>query len=88
MDIRNIDGHIPLLHAVLFLLFVPEADQLVSSGVWRKDRDELIKGMLRSSQRNPGGRTLTVESVRFVAFDRPEDREFYLDGLRKAGWDG
>ena len=21
-------------------------------------------------------------------FDRPEDREFYLDGLRKAGWEG
>ncbi len=33
----------------------------------RKGRDELVKGMLRSSQRNPGGRTLTVESVRFVA---------------------
>ncbi len=48
-------------------LFVAEADQLVSSGVWRKGRDELVKGMLRSSQRNPGGRTLTVESVRFVA---------------------
>jgi hypothetical protein len=32
-------------------LFVPDADQLVSSGEWRKGRDALVTGTLQSSQR-------------------------------------
>ena len=48
-------------------LFTADADQLVSSGVWRKDRDALVEGMLGSSRRNPGSRTLDVETVRFPA---------------------
>lgn len=50
-------------------LFTDDADQLVSSGVWRRGREALVKGMLESSQSNPGDRTITVESVRFVAGD-------------------
>ncbi len=46
-------------------LFTEDADQLVSSGVWRKGRETLVEGMLGSSRRNPGSRTLTVETVRF-----------------------
>lgn len=46
-------------------LFTEDADQLVSSGVWRKGREALVDGMLGSSRRNPGSRTLTVETVRF-----------------------
>ena len=48
-------------------LFTEDADQLVSSGVWRKGRQALVEGMLGSSRRNPGSRTLTVETVRFPA---------------------
>jgi uncharacterized protein (TIGR02246 family) len=48
-------------------LFTEDADQLVSSGEWRKGRDALVRGMIASSKQNPGTRTLTVESVRFVA---------------------
>ena len=48
-------------------LFTPDADQLVSSGEWRFGRDSLVAGMLRSSQRNPGDRTITVERVRFIS---------------------
>ena len=48
-------------------LFTADADQLVSSGVWRQGRDVLVEGMLGSSSRNPGQRTLTVETVRFPA---------------------
>jgi len=48
-------------------LFVEDADQLVSSGQWRRGRDELVKGTLGSSQNNPGTRTLAVETIRFVA---------------------
>lgn len=46
-------------------LFTADADQLVSSGVWRRGREALVEGMLSSSRRNPGTRTLTVETVRF-----------------------
>lgn len=48
-------------------LFAEDADQLVSSGEWRRGRDELVKGMLASSASNSGKRTITVERVRFVA---------------------
>ena len=48
-------------------LFTDDADQLVSSGTWRRGREALVEGMLGSSQRNPGTRTLTVETVRFPA---------------------
>jgi len=47
-------------------LFTSDADQLVSSGEWRKGRSELVKGTLASSQNTGGKRTITVESVRFV----------------------
>ena len=48
-------------------LFTDDADQLVSSGTWRRGREALVDGMLGSSRRNPGTRTLTVETVRFAA---------------------
>ncbi|MDX2151754.1 MAG: SgcJ/EcaC family oxidoreductase [Bryobacteraceae bacterium] len=51
----------------LSALLTPDADQLVSSGEWRKGREELVKGMLASSQRNAGQRTIEIETVRFIA---------------------
>jgi uncharacterized protein (TIGR02246 family) len=50
-------------------LFTADADQLVSTGEWRKGRDEVGKGTLASSRNNQGKRTLTVASIRFVAPD-------------------
>lgn len=50
-------------------LFTRDVDQLVSSGEWRKGRDEVVKGTLASSQRTGGTRTIKVETVRFVATD-------------------
>jgi uncharacterized protein (TIGR02246 family) len=50
-------------------LFTTDADQLVSSGEWRRGQDQLVQGMLRSSRNNPGDRTLAVETVRFLAPD-------------------
>ena len=47
-------------------LFTTDADQLVSSGEWRRGRDELVKGTLAST-RSGGKRTLTVENIRYVA---------------------
>jgi uncharacterized protein (TIGR02246 family) len=48
-------------------LFTNDADQLVSSGEWRKGRPEVVRGTLASSQTNAGKRTIAIESIRFVA---------------------
>lgn len=53
--------------AALAALFTADADQFTTSGDWRKGRDAIVKGGLASSQQNPGTRTITVETVRFIA---------------------
>ena len=50
----------------LATLFTDDVDQLVSSGVWRRGREELVSGTLASSESNAGKRVLTVETIRFV----------------------
>lgn len=52
---------------VLKTLLTDDIDQLVSSGEWRRGREESLAGMLRSSTRNPGKRALTVETIRFIS---------------------
>ncbi len=47
-------------------LFTADADQLVSSGEWRKGLDAVVRGTTASSQSTGGTRTITVESVRFI----------------------
>jgi len=48
-------------------LFTEDADQLVSSGEWRKGREAIVTGTLASSQSNSGARTIAIETVRFPA---------------------
>ena len=50
-------------------LFTSDADQLVSDGAWRRGRDELVRGMLESSRKTGGRRTITVEAVRLLGAD-------------------
>ncbi|MBC7928719.1 MAG: SgcJ/EcaC family oxidoreductase [Bryobacteraceae bacterium] len=50
-------------------LFADDADQLVSTGEWRRGRDALVRGMLASSARETGKRTLAVETIRFLGAD-------------------
>lgn len=50
-------------------LFTSDADQLVSSGEWRKGIDALVRGAMASSQKEAGKSTITVESIRFVTPD-------------------
>ena len=45
-------------------LFTADADQLVSSGEWRRGRDVLVKGTMASSARTTGTRTIVVETCR------------------------
>ncbi len=47
-------------------LFTADADQLVSSGEWRRGRDEVVRGTLASSQSNVGKRTIEIETIRFI----------------------
>lgn len=47
-------------------LFTGDADQLVSSGEWRRGREALVKGAMASSRANEGRRTVVVESIRFI----------------------
>jgi uncharacterized protein (TIGR02246 family) len=50
-------------------LFTSDADQLVSSGEWRRGREAVVRGTQGSSERNPGVRTITVETIRFLTGD-------------------
>jgi uncharacterized protein (TIGR02246 family) len=47
-------------------ILTSDVDQLVSTGEWRNGIQSSVKGMLSSSASNPGGRTLTVDKVRFL----------------------
>ena len=47
-------------------LFTADADQLVSSGVWRKGREEVVKGTMASSEAAGGKRTITLETIRWL----------------------
>lgn len=53
--------------AALTALFTADADQLVSSGEWRRGREAVVKGSLASSQQTQGKRTFTIETVRMIA---------------------
>jgi len=46
-------------------LFTADADQLTTSGEWRKGREAIVKGTQVSSERNPGQRAIRIETVRF-----------------------
>jgi len=48
-------------------LFADDADQLTSSGEWRKGREQVVRGTLESSRRASGTRTITLETIRFPA---------------------
>jgi uncharacterized protein (TIGR02246 family) len=55
--------------AAIGALFTPDADQVNSSGDWRRGRAGIVKGTLESSQRNSGSRRITVKAVRFPSAD-------------------
>lgn len=83
-------------------LLTADADQLVSDGTWRRGREALVRGMLESSRRTGGRRTIAVESVRFLANDVAiadgrytqtglaggRDREMWTSIVLKRGADG
>ena len=50
-------------------LFTADADQHTTSAEWRRGRVQVVTGSLGSSKQNPGDRTITVQSVRFITPD-------------------
>jgi len=64
-------------------LFTSDADQLVSSGEWRKGREAIVKGTLASSRNTGGSRTITVKNIRLVTNDVAiADGAYELSGLK------
>ena len=67
-------------------LFTSDSDQLVSSGQWRKGREEVVKGTLASSEATGGKRTITVETVRFLSPDVAiADGRYEISGTAGGG---
>jgi uncharacterized protein (TIGR02246 family) len=72
-------------------LLTLDADQLVSDGVWRRGRDELVRGMLESTKKTGGRRTIKVETVRFLTpevaiADGRYDQTGLTDGSDRRMW--
>lgn len=47
-------------------LFTTDADQLVSTGEWRRGIDALMQGAMASSQKETGKSSISLEAIRFV----------------------
>lgn len=47
-------------------LFTSDADQLVSTGEWRKGIDELVRGTSASSKKEKNQSSITVENIRLI----------------------
>ncbi len=47
-------------------LFISDADQLVSTGEWRKGIDALVRGAMASSQKEASKSSITIESIRLI----------------------
>src|SRR5262245_2834192 len=63
-------------------LFTSDADQLVSSGEWRKGRAAVVRGTMASSSSTGGKRSITVESIRLLSADVAlADGRYELTGL-------
>jgi uncharacterized protein (TIGR02246 family) len=65
-------------------LFMADADQLVSSGEWRRGREELVRGTLASSKSNAGSRTITLKTIRFPTSDVAIADGEYVIGASQA----
>lgn len=47
-------------------LFTPDADQLVSSGKWRRGVDQLVRGAMASSNKEAGNSSIAIQSIRLL----------------------
>jgi uncharacterized protein (TIGR02246 family) len=72
-------------------VFTADADQLVSTGEWRKGREALVRGTLASSESTGGRRTITIQTVRLLApsvalADGPYELTGLVGGTSRSMW--
>jgi len=71
-------------------LFTPDADQLVSTGEWRRGITDLVRGTSASSRKEAGKSSITVEAIRFVdenvSIVDGRYRTVSLDGAARDMW--
>jgi uncharacterized protein (TIGR02246 family) len=72
-------------------VFTPDADQLVSTGEWRRGREELVRGTLASSESTGGHRTIAIQKIRLLApsvaiADGPYDLTGLAGGQSRRMW--
>jgi uncharacterized protein (TIGR02246 family) len=66
---RYVDARNHADQAALHELFTADADQLVSTGQWRRGLDNLLQGAMASSKKENGKSSVTIESVRMLGKD-------------------
>jgi uncharacterized protein (TIGR02246 family) len=72
-------------------VFTADADQLVSTGEWRRGREALVRGTLASSESTGGRRTITIQTVRLLApsvalADGPYELTGLSGGTSRSMW--
>jgi uncharacterized protein (TIGR02246 family) len=72
-------------------VFTADADQLVSTGEWRRGREALVRGTLASSESTGGHRTITIQTIRLLApgvalADGPYDLTGLAAGQSRRMW--
>jgi uncharacterized protein (TIGR02246 family) len=65
---RYLDARDRADEAAVRALFIDDADQLVSSGEWRRGREAIVSGTIASTKRG-GARRISVETIRFPTKD-------------------
>ena len=79
---RYVDAREKIDEKLVEALFTSDADQLVSSGEWRRGREAVVRGTMQSSRNTGGKRNIKVESIRFVVTDVAiVDGRYELTGL-------
>lgn len=66
---RYVEARNHMDQAALRELFTEDADQLVSTGQWRRGRDNLLQGAMASSKKENGKSSVTIEAVRMLGKD-------------------
>jgi uncharacterized protein (TIGR02246 family) len=66
---RYVDARNHMDQAALRELFTADADQLVSTGQWRRGLDNLLQGAMASSKKENGKSSVTIEVVRMLGRD-------------------
>lgn len=68
-------------------LFTADVDQYTTSGEWRRGRGQVVPGTAESTKRNPGARSISVASVRFISPDVAiVDGAYNIAGSDRPRW--